>query len=132
MGGALGNGGADGGGRDRLARLIISARGATTARILGMTPLRGGAIQENWAVDIELSGLPSYSSLGSRATLVLRTDAPSRVAVSHGRAEEVRLLRRARDAGVTVPVPLLLCTDKGLLGRELYLMRRVTGVGEGQ
>ncbi|WP_162912945.1 phosphotransferase family protein [Rhodospirillaceae bacterium SYSU D60014] len=129
--GAVGNGGADGGRRERLARLIISASGATTARVLNMTPLRGGAIQENWAVDVELSGLPSYSSLGSRETLVLRTDAPSRVAVSHGRAEEFRLLRLARDAGVTVPEPLWLCTDKAILGRDFYMMRRVPGVAAG-
>src|SRR3546814_7388418 len=90
MGGAVGNGGADGGRRERLARLIISASGATTARILGMTPLRGGAIQENWAVDIELSGLPSYSSLGSRETLVLRR--------SEEHTSELQSLMRISDA----------------------------------
>jgi len=62
---------------------------------------------------------------------VLRTDAPSRVAASHGRAQEFALLRLARAAGVTVPEPLWLCGDPAVLGRAFYLMRRMPGVAAG-
>ena len=40
---------------------------------------------------------------GRPEELVLRTDAPSSLAVSHGRAAEFALLRAAHGAGVTVP-----------------------------
>lgn len=117
--------------QERLVRLIRAASGAISVRLLGVAPLRGGAIQENWAIDVEFSGLPSSSSLGEREALVLRADAPSRVAVSHGRAEEFALLQLARAAGVTVPEPLWLCADGTLLGRPFYIMRRVPGTAAG-
>jgi len=121
--GALGDAAA----QERLCRFIAAAAGAQAARLVKVTPLRGGAIQENWAVDIDVDGGPQA---GSHA-LVLRTDAPTRVAASHGRAEEFALLRAARAAGVTVPEALWLCRDPAVLGRPFYLMRRIPGVAAG-
>ena len=69
-----------------------------------VVPLTGGAIQENWLLDIRVHGGPQP---GQRQ-LVLRTDASSGVAVSRSRAEEFALLQAARDAGVKVPEPLWL------------------------
>ena len=82
--------------------------------------LAGGAIQENVALTLRRGS-------GERETLVLRTDAPSGVAVSRSRAEEHALLGAAFDAGVTVPEPLALCTDPAVIGRPFFLMRRVGG-----
>ena len=63
---------------------------------------------------------------------VLRTDAPSAVAVSRSRAEEFALLQVAFRAGVTVPEPLWLCEDPAVLGRSFYVMRRVGGTAAPQ
>jgi aminoglycoside phosphotransferase (APT) family kinase protein len=108
--------------RTRLADFIAKASGATVTA-LEAAPLSGGAIQENWLVAAELDG--------KRQEMVLRTDAPSRVAVSHGRAEEFAILQAAFAAGVSAPEPLWLCRDPAVLGQVFYLMRRAGGVAPG-
>jgi aminoglycoside phosphotransferase (APT) family kinase protein len=118
---------ADAAAQERLARFVAAAAGARRATIASLAPLRGGAIQENWAVDIELEG----GATAGRHALVLRTDAPSCVAASHGRAQEYALLKLARAAGVAVPEPLWACSDPAVIGRAFYLMRRVPGVAAG-
>ena len=110
--------------QERLCRFVAASAGARHAALANIAPLRGGAIQENWSLDIDLDR-------GARQAVVLRTDAPSRVAASHSRAEEYALLRLARAAGVTVPEPLWLCNDPAVIGRAFYLMRRVPGVAAG-
>ena len=110
-----------------LAAWLAGATGAREARVLSLERLGGGAIQENWALDVELMG-------GRRAgehALVLRTDAPTRVAVSWSRAQEYRLLETAHHAGVTVPEPIALCDDPSVIGQIFYLMRRVRGEARG-
>ena len=114
-------------GRDRLAAFIARAAGSTGAEIVEAKPLSGGAIQENWAVDVEIGG----GAHAGRHALVLRTDAASRVPVSLSRPQEFALLRLAHAAGVTVPEPLWLCEDASVLGRSFYLMRRVAGTAVG-
>ena len=91
-------------------------------------PLAGGAIQENWLLDLRVEGGP----WAGRHELVLRTDAASRIAASHGRAEEFALLCAAWRAGVTVPEPLWLCRDRAVLGQPFAVMRRVAGTAEGR
>jgi aminoglycoside phosphotransferase (APT) family kinase protein len=118
---------ADAAAQERLTGFVAQAAGARRATIASLAPLRGGAIQENWSIDITLEG-----GAGSGGhPLVLRTDAPSRVAASHGRAQEYALLKLARAAGVAVPEPLWLCSDPAVIGRAFYLMRRVPGVAAG-
>jgi aminoglycoside phosphotransferase (APT) family kinase protein len=118
---------ADKAAQERLTRFVAAAAGARRATIASFAPLRGGAIQENWSVDIELEG----GARSGRHALVLRTDAPSRVAASHGRAQEYALLKLAQAAGVAAPEPLWLCTDPAVIGRAFYLMRRAPGVAAG-
>ncbi len=96
---------------------------AEAVEIVDARPLSGGAIQENWLLDLTLHGGPFAGTLEA----VLRTDAPSAVAVSRSRAEEFALLQVAQAAGVTVPEPLWLCEDAGVLGKAFYVMRRVAG-----
>ena len=110
-----------------LARFIAEHAEATQARIVHCQPLTGGAIQENWILEIELPDGP----LAGHHALVLRTDAPSRVAASRSRAEEFALLRAAHKAGVAVPEPLWLGTDPAVLGKPFFLMRHVRGVVAG-
>ncbi len=103
----------------RLAAWLGTALGRPVA-IAALAKLGGGAIQENWALDLED---------GTR--LVLRTEAPSGVAVSWGKAEEFAILERVFAAGVTVPEPLALCTEPAVIGRPFYVMRRCAGEARG-
>ena len=102
--------------RDWLAR----ATGDAALRITVLTRLSGGAIQQNWALDVE--------GAGGAQRWVLRSDAPAVLAVSHSRAAEFALLRAAKDAGVMVPAPLYLCDDRAAIGRPFFVMSRVEGI----
>jgi aminoglycoside phosphotransferase (APT) family kinase protein len=86
--------------------------------------LRGGAVQENFALDVCIDGRDE--------ALVLRKDAPSRVAVSRSRAEEFALLRAAYAAGVIVPEPLWASDDRTIAGAPFFIMRRVAGTAIGR
>jgi aminoglycoside phosphotransferase (APT) family kinase protein len=112
---------------DALARWLADRAGAEGAEIVSAARLSGGAIQENWAVEAEFRGGPA----AGRHALVIRTDAPTGVALSHGRAREFALLRAAFGAGVAVPEPLWCCEDAAVLGRPFFAMRRVEGVAAG-
>lgn len=93
----------------------------------GARKLSGGAIQENWALDIHLeSGHRRLETL----PVVVRADAPSGVSESWGRPQEFALLQTAFKVGVTVPEPLWL-GDVSVLGRQFFIMRRVQGVAAG-
>lgn len=109
--------------RPALARWLAGAAGADDLCIVSLEKLSGGAIQENWGLAVETGG--------RRREWVLRTDAPSGVSTSHGRAHEFALLKAAHDAGVTVPEPLFLCTDEAVFGKPFYVMARVSGRAEG-
>lgn len=95
--------------------------------ILDMRLLSGGAVQENFALDIQVEG----GSDPGRHALVLRTDANSRVQTSLSRSEEFAVLKAVNAAGVTVPEPLWLCEDPSVIGRTFFVMRRVPGVAAG-
>lgn len=106
---------------------LVAQAGAQGVTISDATPLTGGAIQENWKLTLEIEGGP----YDGRLEVVLRTDAPSGVAVSLTRAQEFALLKAAEAAGVSVPEPLWLCQDQGVIGRPFYLMRFLPGVALG-
>jgi aminoglycoside phosphotransferase (APT) family kinase protein len=110
-----------------VARFLAEAADARSAQIVRATPLAGGAVQENWSLDVSFSG----GTLAGRQALVLRTDAATGVSESHGRADEFALLRAAHRAGVTVPEPLFLCPDREVIGRPFSVMRRVAGTAAG-
>ena len=112
--------------RGTLEAFLAGAAGAAAARVVSDVQLTGGAIQDNRLLLVEFAG----GVLAGRQELVLRRDAPSGVAVSHGKAEEFALLKTAFEAGVTVPEPLFLCLDKRL-GRPFYIMRKVEGEARG-
>ena len=106
---------------------LAGVAGATAARIAAMQPLVGGAIQENWLLDVDFAD----GDWRGRQELVLRTDARSAVATSLPRAQEFAVQRAAWQAGVTVAEPLWLCAGRAPLGRPFYVMRRVAGVAAG-
>ena len=111
--------------RARAEAFLAGACGAERAAIEGWERLSGGAIQENVAIEVTIAGGP----LAGRHSWVLRTDAPSAVAVSHSRPEEYEILRAARGAGMLVPQPLFACSDGR--GPDFFVMRRVPGIAAG-
>lgn len=110
-----------------LTDYIRVVTGATAIEIGAFERLTGGAIQENWALDVSIVGGPHEGI----HCWVLRTDASSAVAASLGRAHEYAVLRAAHEAGVEVPQPLWLCQDSAVLGRIFFLMERIQGVAAG-
>lgn len=113
--------------RDALQRYIAAQAMASSVRFIEHSLLSGGAIQENWLVVANVTGGLHAGDLA----LVIRADSPSGVGVSHGRAQEFLLLKAAFEAGVTVPEPLWLCTDVGVIGRPFIVMRKVGGLAAG-
>jgi aminoglycoside phosphotransferase (APT) family kinase protein len=110
----------------QLARLrdwLAAVSGDASLRIAAAAKLPGGAIQQNWGLEVETGG--------AARRWVLRTDSAAVLAVSLPRAAEYGLLRAAWDQGVTVPKPLFLCDDASVIGAPFFVMRRVAGTALG-
>lgn len=99
----------------------------SAVQISGISKLSGGAIQENWALDITVE----KGAWAGDHELVLRQDSASKVATSLARADEYRLLKVAKETGVHVPTPCFLCEDETVLGRPFFLMHRLPGTAAG-
>lgn len=110
----------------KIADWLAARTGAQSVLVENARKLSGGAIQENWAADLVISGGTHAGELA----VVVRCDAPSGVSDSHSRAQEFALLRAAFEAGVTVPEPLWL-GDASVFGRDFFVMRRVSGAAAG-
>jgi aminoglycoside phosphotransferase (APT) family kinase protein len=113
--------------RSRLAAYIATAAGAREVAIVALERMSGGAVQENWALDVQVSG-GAYD--GARRW-VLRTDAAARVGESLKRSEEFQVLQAAHAAGLHAPQPLWLCDDPAVTGREFFIMQRLPGIASG-
>ncbi len=115
---------------DAQARLrdFIGDAAKAPVTITALERLPGGAIQENWLLDISVGDGGDWAG---DHLLVLRMDAPSSVAASHGRVDEFALLKAAEKAGVTVPMPCLLGDDDAILGRPFFIMHRIEGIAAG-
>ncbi|MCC7485205.1 MAG: phosphotransferase family protein [Burkholderiales bacterium] len=109
--------------RRRLEDFIRGASGAATVAIAVLERMSGGAVQENWALDVRLDGEPRR--------WVLRTDAAATVRESLTRAQEFAVLRAVHDGGVLAPQPLYLCEDTAVTGRQFFIMTRLPGVAAG-
>src|SRR5689334_8963921 len=101
-----------------VADFIAGAAGASRATVAVRNRLGGGAIQENWAIDVEIADGPQVGKYEA----VLRSDAVSGIAESWPRAREYALIAAAHAAGVTVPEPLWLEPSGSVTGRPFYVM----------
>ena len=110
--------------QQRLAAFLQSAADAEAVDITHLERMSGGAVQENWALDADVTGGPHA---GSREW-VLRTDARAGVAESARRSQEFAILRVAHAAGLKAPQPLWSCEDRSVTGREFFVMERLPGV----
>ena len=108
---------------ERLSDFIARASGDEKARVVRFERMSGGAVQENWALDVEIDGKPRY--------WVLRTDAPAAVRESLTRAQEFAVLQAMQEACVLAPKPLYLCEDPAITGRGFFIMERLSGVAAG-
>jgi aminoglycoside phosphotransferase (APT) family kinase protein len=109
--------------RERLAAFIARATGARESVILACERMSGGAVQENWALDVKLDG--------ELHRWVLRTDAAASVRESLTRAQEFAVLKVAHAADVLAPEPLFLCEEPSVTGRPFFVMQRLPGIAAG-
>ena len=110
-----------------IARWLRGEMQADAVRMTTFERLPGGAIQDNWTLDVEIEGGPWHGTHG----FVLRTDAPSGVSASLPRPQEFAVLSVAHAAGVVAPKPVFLCRDTNVIGRAFFIMQRVPGLAAG-
>ena len=111
-----------------LSRFLAKASGAENVEIGACDLLAGGAIQENWGLDVIFSD----GRFAGAQRLVLRTNAATGIPSSLSRLDEFAVLQAAFAAGVTVPEPLFACGDPELIGRPFFVMRRLAGTAQGR
>jgi len=110
--------------RTRLATFLRAAAGAESVHIRKLQRLSGGAVQENWALDADMTG----GTHPGPHQWVLRTDASARVEASLTRSAEFKILQFAHAHRAHAPEPLWLCEDSAVTGREFFIMQRLPGV----
>ena len=114
--------------RHALAGWLAGELGAAAVSIREAQLLAGGAVQQNWRLDVAVDG-------GARAgshTWVLRTDAAARLAVSLDRVAELRTIAAAHAAGVKVAEPIAVSDDAGIVGAPFAVQAFVSGTAQGR
>ena len=110
-----------------IAQFLVKPCAALDVRISHLQLLSGGAIQQNWQIDVNITGGPHAGS----HVWVLRTDAPATVAASLPRGHEHAILEFAHAHGLRAPRPLFLCHDAAILGKPFFIMEKLPGVAAG-
>ncbi len=113
---------------DVLASWLATAVGASTLSIDAAALLSGGAVQENWRLDVNVAG----GKHAGRQTWVLRTDAAAGLTVSLDRIAEFRCIEAAHAASVKVAQPIAVCEDKTLIGAPFAVQGFVSGNAQGR
>lgn len=111
---------------DSLAPLEAWLAGAIEAdhvRINEAVLLPGGAVGENWRIDVEVSG----GAHAGRQAWVIRTDPPARMDVSLNRADEFAVITAAFDAGVNVARPIACSETSDVIGAPFMVASAITG-----
>lgn len=113
--------------RTRLEEFLRKSSGATAVHVRSIKRLSGGAVQENWALDADMTA----GTHPGPHQWVLRTDASARVEASLPRGDEFKILQVAHATGLHAPEPLWLCVDHAVTGREFFIMQRLPGIASG-
>ncbi|KLN61410.1 hypothetical protein WH96_07200 [Kiloniella spongiae] len=103
-----------------LAQFVSKVLGRQELRIEKLFTMSGGAIQENWKMDLR-------SVAGEQICVVLRTDAKTRIPGSLLKKQEFEYLSMAWQAEVRVPEPLCLCEDLNIIGKPFILLEHLPG-----
>lgn len=111
---------------DPLAQWLAGAIGARRVEIARAELLSGGAVQENWRIDVIVDGGPRAGA----HSLVLRTDAAARLAMSLDRHSEFACIRAAYAAGVRVAEPIAECADRAVIGAPFAVQRLIRGIAQ--
>ncbi|MEQ1616396.1 MAG: phosphotransferase, partial [Hyphomicrobiaceae bacterium] len=101
-----------------LSRALAASVEITSSSLLG-----GGAVQENWRIDVTVAD-------GTRAghhAWILRTDGAQRLSVSIDRGAEAAAIMAARAAGVPVAEPIARCDDGDVIGRPFLIQQFIAG-----
>jgi len=106
-----------------LSDWLAARTGADGVHLEPPVLLPGGAVQQNWALDVDFAGGRSPG----RQQLVLRANFQTPLPASRPKAEEFAVLRAVAAAGVAVPEPLWLCEDTKIIGQPFFVMRRLPG-----
>lgn len=109
-----------------LAAWLACAVSASRIDIRVAARLSGGAVQENWRIDVAVADGP----LAGEHAWVLRTDAAARIAVSLDRAAEFKVLEAAHSAGVKVARPIARCADADVIGAPFLVQAFVAGTAQ--
>jgi aminoglycoside phosphotransferase (APT) family kinase protein len=107
--------------RTEKIRAALAAQGAT---LKSVTPLYGGACQENFKVELEHEGKP--------LKLALRSDAPRSLPSSLSRKAEFEVIRVAVEAGVRTPPARWLTPSLLAEGRDAYFLDWAPGEALGR
>jgi aminoglycoside phosphotransferase (APT) family kinase protein len=118
--------------RAALQGWLRTALGQPQLTITAETLLSGGAVQENWRLQVVPdSGQPGGKSGGkpetSAESWVMRTDANQRLSLSLDRAAEYQVIEAAFASGVPVAEPIVRCQDPTVIGRPFLIQRFVEG-----
>lgn len=102
--------------------------GATSVRIEQAALLGGGAIGENWLLDVSVN----CGVLAGEHRWVLRTDARRTLGISLGREREFACMQVAHAAGLCVPEPVAQCADSSVAGAPFLIVAFAPGVAQGR
>lgn len=106
----------------------LSARLDSRVSITNLKSLSGGACQDNYLVDINVS----QGKYSGPHELVLRTDKGGSLFSSLSRMDEYQVCKAVHDAGVSTPAPVWLETNPNILGHPFYFMQRIAGNAAGR
>lgn len=107
----------DTGNLSALEAFIADAASASSVKIGDAQLLGGGAIQENWRLDVTVSDAPRAGA----HTWVMRTDAAAVLSLSLDRASEFAVLQAAHAAGARVAEPIARCEDDSIIGAPFLI-----------
>jgi aminoglycoside phosphotransferase (APT) family kinase protein len=107
--------------RTEKIRRVLKEHGAA---LTSVTPLYGGACQENFKVELELEGKP--------LKLALRSDAAKSLPMSIKRRDEMKVIEAAVKAGVRTPAPRWLSPSLLRDGADAYFLDWAPGEAIGR
>jgi aminoglycoside phosphotransferase (APT) family kinase protein len=102
---------------------LASAVAASRVDVVASKRLAGGAVQENWQLDIVVADGPRQ---GAHSWL-LRTDAAARIPVSLDRGTEYDVLALAHQRGIAVAEPIARSATADLLGAPFLVQQLLPG-----
>lgn len=113
---------------ETLAPWLAAEIGAERVTLHAATLLAGGAVQQNWRIEVDVLG----GSRAGRHDWVLRTDAAASLDLSLDRLSEFRCIEAAHRAGVRVAEPIAASADAALIGRPFAVQALLAGTAQGR